>query len=885
MAALYWAFGGDDVPRDALVARGRALGKLRDAFGPGDETRRFVRGLVQRIGTWHETAGFLDEPGAMAGQAGGYLFEALQHDPLVFTFSHPAEALRDKLLRWLEDHGGSMSFEDALRPLGDDWPERFRVKAAYLRSFAERHGDDEGLDPDAAVEAAALMLCDRHLSTHVAGGDGRAEVRGLLGNHPRIEEGQLELRLDRFLARLQQFREERVPGFRGYREARGKLVDQERDRLRVDEYKPKVMSAFVRNKLINDVYLHLVGDNLAKQMGAAGDSKRTDLMGLLLLISPPGYGKTTLMEYVASRLGLTFVKVNGPALGHEVTSIDPAEAPNATARQEVDKVNLALEMGNNVMLYLDDIQHCHPEFLQKFISLCDAQRRIEGVWKGKTRTYDLRGKKFAVVMAGNPYTESGDKFQIPDMLANRADTYNLGDILGGREAVFALSFIENSLTSNPVLQPLAGRSQDDVYKLVRKAQGEPIATTDLSHDYSAVELSEIDAVFQHLFACQEVLLKVNAEYIRSAAMEDAFRVEPRFQLQGSYRNMNKLAEKVVPAMNAEEVQQLITDHYTGEAQTLTTGAEFNLLKLAELRGVLTDDERGRLEKMREEFRRQQLMGGDDDPASKISGVLAGLVQEVGGVTKQLSASSEQSSALSSTLSSEMGGLREALAAAMGGAQAGQQGLTAEVAGLRETLARAEGTQTSLEQVSQAVTGIAAALNDQRSTDVVAELAALREVMATPAPPTAAPIDVGPLLAELRAIRERLEQAPAVATAPAVAAAPAGPTSRRRSLISQPPSSPAVVDPDAETPPRPPRREELQRALLRRAEQALSEEPTPPLPANSSDGLVAALTVIEQLTVQMAAAAQSRLPSDQHSVFLEELRRTVAKAVSDLAGPT
>lgn len=49
-------------------------------------------------------------------------------------------------------------------------------------------------------------------------------------------------------------------------------------------------------------------------------------------------------------------------------------------------------MGNNVMLYVDDIQHTHPEFLQKFISLCDGTRRIEGVWKGKTRTYDMRGK-------------------------------------------------------------------------------------------------------------------------------------------------------------------------------------------------------------------------------------------------------------------------------------------------------------------------------------------------------------------------------------------------------------------------------------------------------------------------------------------------------------
>jgi hypothetical protein len=226
--------------------------------------------------------------------------------------------------------------------------------------------------------------------------------------------------------------------------------------------------------LVDEVYLPLVGDNFAKQLGAAGAGKRTDLMGLLLLVSPPGYGKTTLMEYVANRLGLVFVKVNGPSLGHSVVSLDPGEAPNATARQEVEKINLAFEMGNNVMLYLDDIQHTNPALLQKFISLCDGSRRIEGVWKGRTRTYDLRGKKFCVVMAGNPYTECGESFQIPDMLANRADTYNLGDVLDGRDDLFALSYLENALTSNPVLAPLAGRPSSDVTALVRLARGEAL---------------------------------------------------------------------------------------------------------------------------------------------------------------------------------------------------------------------------------------------------------------------------------------------------------------------------------------------------------------------------------------------------------------------------
>ena len=359
-------------------------------------------------------------------------------------------------------------------------------------------------------------------------------------------------------------------------------------------------------------------------------------MGLLLLISPPGYGKTTLMEYVAGLLGLVFMKVNGPALGHEVTSLDPAEAPNATARQEVEKINLALEMGNNVMLYLDDIQHTSSELLQKFISLCDGQRRIEGVWNGRTRTYDLRGKKFCVVMAGNPYTESGARFQIPDMLANRADTYNLGDILDGKEDLFALSYLENALTSNRTLAPLAGRDRGDVHKLVRMAQGEQVPTTDLAHGYSGAEAQEIVEVFRRMLAVQKVLLTVNKQYIASASQADAYRTEPPFKLQGSYRNMNKMAEKVVAVMNDDEIERLIDDHYAGESQTLTTAAEANLLKLADMRGRLSEAQRARLDEIRDSFARVQRTGGSDaDPTTRVTGALSGLDLQLKGIREAM----------------------------------------------------------------------------------------------------------------------------------------------------------------------------------------------------------------------------------------------------------
>jgi hypothetical protein len=376
------------------------------------------------------------------------------------------------------------------------------------------------------------------------------------------------------------------------------------------------------------------------------------------------------------------------------------------------------------MLYLDDIQHTHSELLQKFISLCDAQRRIEGVWRGATRTYDLRGKKFCVVMAGNPYTETGEKFRIPDMLANRADTYNLGDILGGKEEQFALSYIENAITSNPVLAPLATREQADIYKLVRMAQGEEIPSTDLAHGYSGVELQEIVAVLQRLFRVQQVLLKVNQQYIASASMDDAYRDEPPFKLQGSYRNMNKLAEKVVAAMNERELEKLIEDHYLGEAQTLTTGAEQNLLKLAELRGAMSDEQRARWEQIKREFKKQKALGGsEEDPVVRI--------------TSQLS-----------ELGDRLEGIQGAMQSSPSGESLAKLGTGLE--GIRQALGRGDAQSQALGGVTQRLDAIAQALAQPRTGDEVAERiealtaalkqagAALRNTVAPPTPVTATP---------------------------------------------------------------------------------------------------------------------------------------------------
>ncbi|MHA6761186.1 DNA repair ATPase [Streptacidiphilus sp. PAMC 29251] len=585
-AQLFWAHGADDTARASWTRRARSLALARSTFGPVAALAELAAELSTAVSEFNTIRGLPDQP-----DTGVYLLEELAAAPEGFATSSAARTLLDKFQHTL----GSSQLTDDLRFLDQDLAARHQLASAWLGSYAQATttAPDDQKDPGHAAELAdlaeaAALLCAPELPRYDLTAPLSETVEGLLGSHPRIQHGRLTVRVDELPFRAQEFRERRVPAHRAFQRQRADALSAERSRIRLDDYRPRPLAGFVRNQLINEVYLPLIGDNLAKQLGAA-DSRTPDRSGLLLLLSPPGYGKTTLLEYVADRLGLLMVHVDGPALGAGTTSLDPDRAPDAAARREVEKIVFALEAGSNVLLHLDDIQHLSPELLQKFIPLCDAQRRIEAVSEGAARSFDLRGRRFAVCLSGNPYTTSGRRFQIPDMLANRADVWNLGEVLTGRDELFALSFLENALAANPVLAPLAGGDPADLRLLVRLASGDPAAQADqLSRPVH--DLDRTLAVLTRLRRIQRTVLAVNRAYIASAAQQDGTRTEPPFLLQGSYRTMAALATRVDPVLDDTELEALLDDHYLAEAQTLGPAAEANLLKLALLRGGLTPDQ-------------------------------------------------------------------------------------------------------------------------------------------------------------------------------------------------------------------------------------------------------------------------------------------------------
>ena len=155
---------------------------------------------------------------------------------------------------------------------------------------------------------------------------------------------------------------------------------------------------------------------------------------------------------------------------------------------------------------------------------------------------------------------------------------------------------------------------------------------------------------------RDTILRVNLQYIESAAQEDTYRTEPAFKLQGSYRNMGRIAEKILPMMTHEEVRALIIDHYENESQTLTTGAEANLLKFKEMENILTDEEADRWAQIKKDFNKNKLMGGagENDPVARVVAQLSqfndGLLNITEGITAASTSYAKPQSLANETIS-------------------------------------------------------------------------------------------------------------------------------------------------------------------------------------------------------------------------------------------
>ncbi len=268
------------------IARAQSAKQMQKAFGSDRALRQLEANIAESVNRFLEKQPFPPLNGdaiPSAIQIARYLVAELSHSQPAFITSRYGRELADELQHAL-DEDSWRQYQETLNSLSGQVVSRWQLTLAWLGALVE-HKKKAHL-AHYLPEAAALINAHQRMEWRICEANTEIDVKGLLGDHPTLKNQTLTFSLDSFLSRMSQHHEQTIPRYRQYLKLRQNIIDSQRKALKLESFKPKPLTSFVRNRLINEAYLPIIGDNLAKQMGTLGDNKRTDLMGLLMMISP-----------------------------------------------------------------------------------------------------------------------------------------------------------------------------------------------------------------------------------------------------------------------------------------------------------------------------------------------------------------------------------------------------------------------------------------------------------------------------------------------------------------------------------------------------------------------------------------------------------------------
>ena len=96
-----------------------------------------------------------------------------------------------------------------------------------------------GIEASHIIDELVVLWCTPSDLWQVQSSKVEDTIKGLLGQHPNIENGILHIRYDEFLERLTQFHHIEVSGFKNYRALRHTYLEEQTRRLRLDEFDPR----------------------------------------------------------------------------------------------------------------------------------------------------------------------------------------------------------------------------------------------------------------------------------------------------------------------------------------------------------------------------------------------------------------------------------------------------------------------------------------------------------------------------------------------------------------------------------------------------------------------------------------------------------------------
>src|SRR5690606_36693068 len=125
---------------------------------------------------------------------------------------------------------------------------RFYLTINWLNSYIDN--DEEDMSSRGYIEEAAITLLYPKEDTQRIIAKDYAHISGLKGNHPVLHNGEQAIQYHEFLNRLTHFANFNVSRFTAFAALKEQLVRTYTTELKIGQFEPKVLTSFVRNKLI-----------------------------------------------------------------------------------------------------------------------------------------------------------------------------------------------------------------------------------------------------------------------------------------------------------------------------------------------------------------------------------------------------------------------------------------------------------------------------------------------------------------------------------------------------------------------------------------------------------------------------------------------------------
>ncbi|MCY4044702.1 MAG: DNA repair ATPase, partial [Cellvibrionales bacterium] len=252
LAQLFWHYKASISYRslnprfDTLQQRAQSAQQMFEALNSRAALKVLFDEMNQLMRVFFEVFRMAVAEPLVIAQAAEYLTLELTQKNLSFITAKTAESFVDSFKQSL-DTSIYQNLIKVLQKLDERPNEAYQLVSSWLQAMSR----DKSLTGFSHFhpEAAMLILVPQMHRTATTV-DVQMTIEGLLGDHPKITNQALSFSLDDFMTRLSHHERVFMPDYQRYQNTKRQVVESERAKLRLHEFKPRPLSSFVRNRLI-----------------------------------------------------------------------------------------------------------------------------------------------------------------------------------------------------------------------------------------------------------------------------------------------------------------------------------------------------------------------------------------------------------------------------------------------------------------------------------------------------------------------------------------------------------------------------------------------------------------------------------------------------------